>query len=120
MALIHRDAGAAHNGLETWYWQRLSAVVLVLLLPPAYILLLFLLRGDMSQMALLDVLDQPFTRALHSILMLALLIHAYIGVKVIVEDYVPLRLRLPLLGALLPALAGLGLWWLSMIWAWGS
>ena len=111
--------GAAHNGLETWYWQRLSAVIVALLLPPAYILLLWLLRGDVSQMSLLALLDQPLIRLLHSLLMLAVLLHAYIGVKVIVEDYIPLKIRLPLLALFLPLVAGLGLWWMALIWAWG-
>jgi len=111
--------GAAHNGLETWYWQRLSAIVVALLLPPAYILLLWLLRGDISQMSLLALIDQPFTRLLHSLLMLAVLLHAYIGVKVIVEDYVPLKIRLPLLALFLLLVVGLGLWWMALIWAWG-
>ncbi len=119
MAIVHRDAGAAHNGLETWYWQRLSAVALILLLPLAYILLLCLLCGDTSQMALLDILDHPFIRSLHSLLMLALLVHAYIGIRIIVEDYVPLGIRLPLLEGLLAAVAGTGFWWMSLIWAWG-
>ncbi len=117
--MSHRDMGAAHNGLETWYWQRLSAVVVALLLPPAYILLLWILQGETSQMTLLALLDQPMIRLLHSVLMLALLLHAYIGVKVIVEDYVPLNVRLPLLGLLLPLVVGLGLWWMALIWAWG-
>lgn len=111
--------GAAHNGLETWFWQRLSAVVLALLLPFAYVLLLCLLCGDVSQVKLLDILDHPLSRSLHSLLMLALLVHAYIGIKVIVEDYVPMKIRLPLLTGFLVMVAGLGFWWMALIWAWG-
>ena len=116
---MHKDVGAAHNGLEDWFWQRLSAVALALLLPLPYILILCLLCGNANQMVLLDILDHPFSRSIHSLLMLALLVHAYIGIKIIVEDYVPLRIRLPLLGGVLVAVAGLGFWWMALIWAWG-
>jgi len=119
VALVHRDTGSAHNGLETWFWQRLSAVVLALVLPLAYVLLLCLLYGDANQMSLLDILDHPLIRSLHSLLMLALLTHAYIGIKIIAEDYVPLKFRLPLLGGGLVAVASLGFRWLALIWAWG-
>lgn len=120
MAIVHRDVGCANNGLEDWYWQRLSAVVLTLLLPLPYIFLLFLVRGDIDQIAILDILDHPVSRMLHSLLMLTLLIHAYIGIKVIVEDYVPLRIRLPFMGVVLMTAIALGFWWTSLIWAWGK
>ena len=120
MAVVHRDLGCANNGLEDWYWQRLSAVVLTILLPLPYILLIWLLQGDVSQVTVLDILEHPVSRMLHSILMLTLLIHAYIGIKVIVEDYVPLKIRMPFLGAMLMVVIGLGFWWTALIWAWGG
>lgn len=115
-----KDLGAAHSGLEDWYWQRLSAVLLALLLPLPLALLFLLLFGHIDQFILLDFLDHPLTRTLHSLLSLALLLHAYIGVKVIAEDYVPMAWRLPLLALLQVAAAATGLGWLAIIWAWGG
>ena len=115
-----KDLGAGHSGFAEWYWQRLSAVVLTLLLPLLLLLLFLLFFGHLDQPALLDVLDDPLTRILHSLLAAALLVHAYLGIKVIAEDYVPLAWRLPLLLFVQLLTAATGLGWLAVIWAWGG
>ena len=116
-----RRYGTAHNGLGDWYVQRLSAVLVALLLPPAFALLMAVYSGSLNQMQLLDLVDGYAGRMLHTLLMIGLLTHAYLGVKVIVEDYLhTAALRIPLMGSLLIGIAGFGIWWLSVIWAWGS
>lgn len=113
--------GTAHNGLGDWYVQRLTAVVVAVLLPPAFVLLLCAYSGAMDQMQVLDVVDGYIGRMLHTLLLVALLTHAHLGVKVIVEDYVHIAaLRIPLMGAVMIGLAGFGIWWLSVAWAWGN
>lgn len=113
--------GVARNGLREWYWQRISAVMLLLLLPVPFIVLLLVATGRMDQLVLLDLLDGPLSRLLHSLLVVALLTHAYLGVKVVVEDYVHrVSMRIPLMGALVVAVFACGLWWFAMIWAWNG
>jgi len=116
-----RDAGAAHNGLDEWYWQRLSAVVLMVLLPLPFALLVGVYSGRLDQLGLLDLLDSFSSRLLHTALILAVIAHAYLGLKVIIEDYVHTAgLRVPLIGSMLVLTGISGLWWLAIIWAWGG
>ncbi len=113
--------GTAHNGLNEWYLQRVSAVVLAVLLPLSFVLVMVVYSGALTQMELLNVLDYPVTRLLHTLLMLALLTHAYLGIRVIVEDYVHRAgVRIPLMTLLLVTAISFGIWWLSIIWAWAG
>jgi len=113
--------GTAHNGLGEWYVQRLTAVIIALLLPGTFVILLAVYSGALDQMQLLDLVDGYVGRMLHTLLLIAVLTHAYLGVKVIIEDYVHVAaLRIPMMGAILTGVAGFGIWWLSVIWAWGS
>ncbi len=114
-----KEPGSAHSGLSDWYWQRLSAVVLALLLPLPFFLMLMVFSGDVDQQGLLDIFDHVVSRVLHTLLILALMIHAYIGLKVILEDYVHvLAWRIPLIATMLVLMSGFGIWWLAIIWAW--
>jgi len=113
--------GTAHNGLHEWTLQRTSAAVLAILLPILFVLLMGVFNGSISQMELLNLLDSPVVRLLHTILMLVLLLHAYLGLEVIIEDYVHhAGLRVSLMGMLLVAAIVCGTWWLSIIWVWGG
>lgn len=109
--------GSAHNGLAEWYWQRASAMGLILLLPFAAILLLLVEEGAIDHQGLVQWLQDPWVRVIHSLLIVALLLHAFFGVKVIVEDYVHLPcMRIPIvLSALGLALAG-GIYGLALVW----
>jgi len=114
-----KEPGSAHSGLSDWYWQRLSAVVLALLLPLPFFLLVAVYTGSVDQQGLLDILDHVVSRLLHTILIMALIVHAYAGLKVIIEDYVHIvAWRIPLIGVMLVMMSMFGIWWLAMIWAW--
>jgi len=113
--------GSAHNGLSEWYLQRLSAVVIALFMPVAFALLLVVYAGSLDQMQLLALLNSHIGRTLHTLFLLALLTHAYLGIKVLVEDYVHVvALRVLLMGLILTTIAGLAIWWFAVIWAWGN
>lgn len=114
-----KDLGAGHNGFADWYRQRLSAVLLLQLLPLPLVLLFMIFFGQLDQQALLALLAAPLTRILHSLLAITLLVHAYIGIKVIAEDYVPLAWRLLLLFAVQILALATALGWLAAIWGWG-
>ncbi len=114
-----KELGSAHSGFSDWYWQRLSAVVLALLLPLSFVLLVAVYNGSIDQQGLLNILDHVFSRVVHTVLIFALIIHAYIGLKVILEDYVHvLAWRIPLVSLMLVLMSAFGVWWLAMIWAW--
>jgi len=114
-------AGTAHNGVTEWYLQRFSALVVALLLPVAYVMILAVYHGYFDQMRFLDLIDSSLGRTLHTLLMFSLALHAWLGVKVIVEDYVHIAgLRIVVMGAVLTAVTAFGIWWLSVIWAWSS
>lgn len=116
-----KEPGSAHSGLADWYWQRLSAVVLLLLLPLPFFLLASVYGGSVDQQGLLDILDSFISRLLHTILIVALMIHAYMGLKVMIEDYMHMAgWRIVLIGTMLVVMAGFGIWWLAIIWAWGG
>ncbi len=116
-----KDPGSAHAGLSDWYWQRFSAIALALLLPLPFFLLVAVYSGGVDQQGLLDIIDNFGSRLLHTILIFALLMHAYFGLKVIFEDYLHLPgLRTFVIGAMLLVISGFGIWWLAIIWAWGG
>ena len=118
---LNKDSGAAHSGLHDWYWQRLSAVALLLLLPLPFFLLLVVYSGSVDQQGLLDILDHFVSHLLHTILIVALMIHAYLGLKVMIEDYVHIiGGRIALIASMLLLMSGFGIWWLAIIWAWGG
>jgi len=113
--------GSAHNGLNEWYLQRLSAVMIALLMPVVFVLLLAVYNGSLDQTQLLNLLNSHLGRTLHTLFLLALLSHVYLGIKVLVEDYIHVAaLRIVLMGLVLSSIAALGIWWLAVIWAWGS
>jgi len=116
-----KEPGSAHGGFSDWYWQRLSAVALALLLPLPFFLLAAVYSGSIDQQGLLDIIDHFVSRLLHTVLIVALMIHAYIGLKVMFEDYVhQTGWRVALIGAMLLVMSGFGIWWLAIIWAWGG
>jgi len=54
------------------------------------------------------------------LLIVALIVHAYMGLKVMIEDYVHAGLRVLLIALMLVMMSLFGIWWLALIWAWGG
>jgi len=52
-----KDPGSARSGFKDWYLQRLSAVVLAVLLPLPLALLVMVYTGQVDQFGLLDIID---------------------------------------------------------------
>jgi succinate dehydrogenase / fumarate reductase, membrane anchor subunit len=87
-----RHAGGARSGLTIWLLQRASAVWLALMTP----VVLFIWPADYASWV---ALFQPLYSKLIALLTVAaLLVHAWIGLREVMMDYVQaMRLRLPLL-----------------------
>jgi len=116
-----KDIGSAHGGISDWYWQRLSAVVLAVLLPLPLLLLTGVYGGYIDQPGLQQILSHLLSHLLSTILIAALVIHAYTGLKVMIEDYVHVAgMRGVLIGVMLVLMFTFSIWWLAMIWAWGG
>jgi succinate dehydrogenase / fumarate reductase membrane anchor subunit len=78
--------GSAKGGTEHWWAQRLTAVALVLL---GLWLALSLAALDLSSFAsVVSWIQQPMTTVLLVLAVLTMLYHSYLGVQVVVEDYV--------------------------------
>jgi len=78
--------GSAKSGTGHWWAQRLSAVALL----PLGLWFIFALasRGDLSRAAWLAFIALPWHAVALALFLLALLYHSYLGVQVVVEDYV--------------------------------
>ena len=112
-----KDLGSAHTGFHDWYWQRISAVLLLLLLPLFFGLLLAVYAGKVDFPTLNHWLTQPFAKIGYSILLLSLGLHLWMGLKVIVEDYIHHALQRALvLNTILLLLLVVGLYAMYHIW----
>lgn len=82
-----RGLGAAHSGTHHFWLQRVSAIALVPLTIWFLVeLLSILISGDRGTM--IAWLRAPFTALLMAGLMVALFMHARLGIQTILEDYV--------------------------------
>ena len=82
----HRIVVGAHYGWRDWLVQRISAVVMALY--TVLILALLLWHGGLDQAAWMSTFrNEPFRLATF-IVMVALLWHAWVGVRNILMDYV--------------------------------
>ncbi len=90
--------GAAGNGTEHWWQQRITAVALALLGAWFAICLLGLDLADRA--ALVAWIVRPWNAALLAVLVSTAAWHSLLGTRVIVEDYVHGALKVPSLVAL--------------------
>jgi succinate dehydrogenase / fumarate reductase membrane anchor subunit len=78
--------GSAKGGVEHWWVQRLTAAALV----PLGLWLAFALAGldDYSHATVVTWIAQPGTSVLLILTSLTLAYHSYLGLRVVIEDYV--------------------------------
>ena len=105
----------AHYGWRDWLVQRVTAVIMA-----AYtVLILFLLLwfGGLDRAAWQATFANELFRIASFVFMLALLWHAWIGVRNISMDYVkPTALRIPVLAVLATVLVAYIGWTLRVLW----
>jgi len=86
---LARGHGSARSGLHHWIAQRISAVLLLFLVPwLAYALICL---SDAGHAEAVRFAENPWNAALLTLSLLALLYHAVLGLQVVIEDYVHQR-----------------------------
>lgn len=84
-----RGLGSAKSGTGHFWWQRVTAIVLALLVPWLVGMLVSFVGTDLASVQ--AVIARPYNAVLLAIFVLALFWHAKLGVQVVIEDYVHTR-----------------------------
>jgi succinate dehydrogenase / fumarate reductase membrane anchor subunit len=114
--MVTRVLVGAHYGLKDWLAQRLTAVVMIV-----YTLLLIVIavaHGGIDRALWQALLTGVAFRVATMLFGLALLWHAWIGMRDVWMDYIkPAALRLTLETLTVVALIGYGVWLAAILWA---
>jgi succinate dehydrogenase membrane anchor subunit len=81
-----RGLGSAKSGTAHFWWQRVTAIVLAVLVPWLVGTLVSFIGADLG--TVLTTLSKPFNAILFAVFSLALFWHAKLGAQVVIEDYV--------------------------------
>jgi len=102
------------SGFRAWLWQRASAIYLAGFI--AYVLVWLIVAPPVDHEALRNWLGGRGMWLATALFFLALLLHAWIGVRDVILDYVkPAPLRLAVLAAVFVFLLTCGLWVASIL-----
>lgn len=107
--MMPNDRGSAHSGMKEWWWQRITGVYIALFLVP----FIFIIRGlgEKDYNTVVAYLSSPLGKALGLGFIFSVLAHAYIGLSIIIEDYVPIgTIRLPFIALLNLVVVIIGAW----------
>jgi succinate dehydrogenase / fumarate reductase membrane anchor subunit len=104
-----RHLGSAKEGVNRWWWQRLTAILLVPLSLWFVGSLLSLVAGGADRDDFVDWLSGPVAAVLMLLFLGATFYHLKLGLQVVIEDYVHGRCKwvLLILNTLLCLLLGL-------------
>ena len=104
----------ALSGLRPWLVQRFTAVYMLAFI--VFALGYFTVDAPHSYVAWYAWITGPWVLMTTALFFVALLLHAWVGLRDVVLDYVkPLGLRVSVLAALALALIGLALWMLQIL-----
>jgi succinate dehydrogenase / fumarate reductase, membrane anchor subunit len=105
----------AHYGLRDWLAQRLSAVVVAIYTVILLIAVLSIKELDYDSWARL--FSSVWMKVLTLLALLALLYHAWVGVRNVLMDYVkPAGIRLSLQALTIVTLSGYAIWAATILW----
>ncbi|HFC8518663.1 succinate dehydrogenase, hydrophobic membrane anchor protein [Neisseria weaveri] len=112
--MVDRKLAGAHYGLRDWAMQRATAVIM-LVYTVAFILFLFALPGDYDSWQ--AFFAQTWVKVFTQVTFVALLLHAWVGVRDLWMDYIkPFGLRLFLQVATIVWLVGCLVYSVKVIW----
>ncbi|WP_455211584.1 succinate dehydrogenase, hydrophobic membrane anchor protein [Kaarinaea lacus] len=105
---------AASLGLKAWLVQRLTAVYMAVFI--LFAVIKFLLTPPQSYQEWIAWVAHPVTNAALALFIVALLFHAWVGLRDVIMDYVKsFTIRTGLLSVLIIVLSGCGLWSLRLL-----
>ena len=108
--------GAAHYGLRDWLAQRVSAVLMALFTLLVLVQMLFR-KGPMGYDKWAGIFAVQWMKFLTLVLILALIYHAWVGMRDIWMDYIkPVWLRLSLYILTIVWLLGCAGWAIQVLW----
>ena len=81
-----RALGSGKGGTDHWWWQRVTAVVLAVLVAWLLGLLVSMVGADLAQAR--ATIARPWNAIMLAALAIAMFWHAKLGLQVIIEDYV--------------------------------
>lgn len=84
-----RGLGSAKSGTSHFWWQRVTAIVLAILVPWLVGTLVSLVGADLFTVQ--AAIAKPWNAILLAVFVLALFWHAKLGMQVVIEDYVHAR-----------------------------
>ncbi len=106
----------AHYGLRDWLGQRITAIALVLY--TLYLAFAVLSVPTLTYESWYRLFLSPFMRVATLLAMLALIYHAWVGLRDVLMDYIPKTwMRLSLQIITLTLLAGYACWTVIILWS---
>jgi succinate dehydrogenase / fumarate reductase membrane anchor subunit len=110
-----RIVTGAHYGMRDWLSQRVTATLMALF--TVVVLVQVLLPGPLGYDKWAGIFASQWMKVLTFVVIVSLLVHAWVGVRDILMDYVkPVGLRLVLQVATLVWLVGCAGWALQVLW----
>ena len=107
----------AHYGLRDWLLQRLTAVIMAAYTVMVVITLVGLQPLRLTHANLVSLMSGGFVRVATMLFFVALLYHAWVGLRDILMDYVkPMWVRLTLQAIVGQVLVGYLLWTAAILW----
>ncbi|OFZ68214.1 MAG: succinate dehydrogenase, hydrophobic membrane anchor protein [Betaproteobacteria bacterium RBG_16_58_11] len=114
--MVKRIVSGAHYGLKDWLVQRFTAVIILI-----YTLALLgwlIMQRPVEYDTWRALFGAAWMRYFTLLFAFSLLLHAWVGVRDILMDYVhPTRLRLPLQVATIVALLVYSMWAVNILWS---
>lgn len=114
--MVKRQVVGAHYGLRDWLAQRATAVIMIVYT----VIILWTVAGmpRMDHGRWTALWQAPLVRYATVLFMVSLLLHAWVGVRNILMDYVKSAvLRLALYVMVITALAWYGAWSVQILWS---
>jgi len=107
------QGGAAKSGVSHWWGQRLTAILLVLLVP--WFTASFVTISGAGLTLVRQWIASPMTSLFLAIFMAALFRHIQLGLEVVVDDYVHTRNRATMASIRASCILCTGVAWLSIL-----